>query len=113
MKKSIKVFWISFGVYSALTFIGALVIEQNQNNLGFLINMKGYIPIMKYYTFLGLIFFAVAFFSMWRNHLRKFKTINRLEEEKRELKAALYDLKKKTETPPQTKEDSDLPEPEK
>ena len=112
MKKSIKVFWISFGVYSALTFIGALVIEQNQNNLGFLINMKGYIPIMKYYTFLGLIFFAVAFISMWRNHLRKFKSINRLEEEKRELKAALYDLKKKTEAPPSIKEDSGRPEPE-
>jgi hypothetical protein len=112
MKKSIKVFWISFGVYSALTFIGALVIEQNQNNLGFLINMKGYIPIMKYYTFLGFIFFAVAFFKMWRNYLRKFKTINRLEEEKRELKAALYDLKKKTEAPPSIKEDSGRPEPE-
>jgi hypothetical protein len=113
MKKSTKVFWISFAVYSVITFTGTLVVEQNQNNLGFLINMKGYIPIMKYYTFIGLIFFAVAFFTMWRNHLRKFKTINRLEEEKRELKAALYDLKKKTKKPPQTIEDSDQPEQEK
>ncbi|RLD25174.1 MAG: hypothetical protein DRI71_00325 [Bacteroidetes bacterium] len=113
MKKSIKVFWLSFAVYSVITFTGTLVVEQNQNNLGFLINMKGYIPIMKYYTFLGLIFFAVAFFTMWRNHLRKFKTINRLEEEKRELKAALYDLKKKTEKPPHIKEDSDQSEQEK
>ena len=113
MKKSIKVFWISFAVYSVSTVLGTLVIEQNENNLGFLINMKGYIPLLKYYTFLGLIFFIVAFFSMWRNHLRKFKTINRLEDEKRELKAAMYDLKKKTENAPQIKENSDLPEPEK
>jgi hypothetical protein len=111
MKKSIKVFWISFAVYSLLTFIGTLVIEQNENNLGFLINMKGYIPLMKYYTFLGLVFFAVAFFSMWRSHLRKFKTINRLEEEKRELKATMYDLKKKSENTPQIMEDTDLAEP--
>ena len=112
MKKSIKVFWISFAVYSVSTFLGTLMIEQNENNLGFLINMKGYIPLMKYYTFLGLVFFGVAFFSMWRSHLRKFKTINRLEEEKRELKAAIYDLKKKTGNTPQVKEDSGLPEPE-
>ena len=111
MKKSIKVFWISFAVYSILTFLGTLVIEQNENNLGFLINMKGYIPLMKYYTFLGLVFFGVAFFSMWRSHLRKFKTINRLEEEKRELKATMYDLKKEAVNPPQLKEETDLTKP--
>ena len=38
---------------------------------------------------------------------------NRLEEEKRELKAAMYDLKKKKGSTPQVKEDSGLPEPEK
>ena len=113
MKKSFKVFWISFAVYSLLTFIGTLVIEQNENNLGFLINMKGYISLMKYYTFLGLLFFAVAFFSMWRTRLRIDRNMNRLEEEKRELKAAMYDLKKKAENTPQIKEDSDLAEPEK
>ncbi len=91
--------------------MGTLMIEQNENNLGFLINMKGYIPLMKYYTFLGLIFFAVAFFSMWRSHLRKFKTINRLEEEKRELKATMYDLKKEAVNPPQLKEETDLTKP--
>ena len=111
MKKSTKVFWISFAVYSVLTFLGTLMIEQNENNLGFLINMKGYIPLMKYYTFLGLVFFAVAFFSMWRSHLRKFKTINRLEEEKRELKATMYDLKKKAENNPQIIEDTDQDKP--
>ena len=75
--------------------------------------MKGYIPLMKYYTFLGLLFFAVAFFSMWRTRLRIDRNLNRLEEEKRELKAAMYDLKKKIQTPPPIKEESDLPEPEK
>ena len=112
MKKSIKVFWISFAVYSLLTFMGTLVIEQNENNLGFLINMKGYIPLMKYYTFLGLVFFAVAFFSMWYNRRRNNMRIALLELEKKELKAAMFDLKKKTESTPQIKEDSDRPEKE-
>ena len=112
MKKSIKVLWISFAVYSLLTFIGTLVIEQNENNLGFLINMKGYISLMKYYTFLGLIFFAVAFFSMWFNRRRNNMKIALLELEKKELKAAMFDLKKKSVASPQIKEESDQPEQE-
>ena len=112
MKKSIKVLWISFAAYLFLTFLGTLVIEKNENNLGFLIDMKGYISLMKYYTFLGLIFFAVAFFSMWYNRRRNIMKIALLELEKKELKAAMFDLKKKTENPLQTNEASDLPEPE-
>ena len=89
------------------------MIEQNENNLGFLINMKGYISLMKYYTFLGLIFFAVAFFSMWLSRRRNNMKLALLELEKKELKAAMFDLKKKTDKHPQTNEDSALPEPEK
>jgi flagellar biosynthesis protein FlhB len=96
MKKSLKVFWVSFAVYSIITFVISLVIERNENNLGFLINMKGYIPIMKYFTFLGLVFFAVAFISMWRSRVSNRKSIDRLQEEKKELKAAMFDLKKET-----------------
>ena len=112
MKKSMKVFWISFAVYSVLTFIGTLIIEQNENDLGFLINMKGYIPLMKFYTFLGLLFFATAFFSMWRSRVRSSKKISLLEVEKKELKAAMFDLKKEADRPVQIPEDSDLPEAE-
>lgn len=112
MKKSFKVFWVSFGVYSILTFIGTLIVERNENDLGFLINMKGYIPLMKFYTFLGLLFFATAFLSMWRTRVRNNKKIALLEEEKKELKAAMFDLEKETESPLPIKEDSGLPEAE-
>lgn len=88
------------------------MIEKNENNLGFLIDMKGYISLMKYYTFLGLIFIAVTFFSMWYNRRRNIMKIALLELEKKELKAAMFDLKKKTGNPPQLKEDSDRPEQE-
>jgi len=110
MKKSTKVFWIGFAVYSILTFASTLVIEQNQNNLGFLINMKGYIPIMKYYTFLGLIFFAVSFYSMWRGRSQNAKALKRLEEEKKDLKAAMFDLNKKSENLPLAQEEADSPD---
>ena len=95
MKKVTKVFWISFAAYSLFTFIGSVIIERNENNLGFLINMKGYIPLMKYFTFLGLVFFAIALIYSWRSNALNRKEIKRLEFDKKELKATMFDLKKK------------------
>lgn len=102
MKKSSKIFWISFSIYSVLTFVSTLVIERNENNLGFLINMKGYIPLLKYYTLLGLVFFIIAFLLMWRTRVRNKKFFTHLEEENTSLKATLFDLQEKKETPPPT-----------
>lgn len=101
MKKLNKVFWISFGVYSIFTVIEALVIERNENNLGFLINMKGYIPLIKYYTLVGLVFFVIAFISMLRNNLRYSKTVSLHNLEMKELKAKLFDLQKNQRSRPQ------------
>ncbi len=105
MKKLNKVFWISFGIYSILTVIEALVIERNENNLGFLINMKGYIPLIKYYTLVGLAFFVIALISMLRSNHRYSKAIKDHDLEKKELKAKLLDLQKNqkslSEDPPQ------------
>ena len=99
MKKSTKAFWIIFALYSLLTFLGTIIVGQNENNLGFLINMKGYIPIMKYYTFFGLVLFAIAFISRWRSKMGSNKRIKSLEEEKKELKATLFDIQKKKTSP--------------
>ena len=109
MKKANKVFWISFAVYSLVSFVGALVIERNQNNLGFLINMKGYIPLLNYYTFLGLVLFAIAFLLWWRTKARKNREITQLTEEKKELKAKMFDLQEKKEVPSRSIEEEEPP----
>lgn len=95
MKKLNKVFWISFGVYSVFTVVGTMVMERNENNLGFLINMKGYIPLLKYYTLVGLVFFVIALISMLRNTIQLSKAASQHDLEKQELKAKLFDLQKK------------------
>ena len=112
MKKLIKVFWISFAVYSAFTFIGTLVIERNQNDLGFLINMKGYIPLMKYFTLVGLVFCAIAFVSWWRTNVRLKKATDSFEMEKKELKASIFDLQEKREASNSKSAEAISPEPE-
>lgn len=95
MKKANRFFWISFAIYMLVSFTGALVIERNQNNLGFLINMKGYIPLLKYYTFTGLVLFIIAFVLWWRTKARKNREIAQLSQDKKELKAKMFDLQDK------------------
>ena len=94
MRNLHKAFWISFAVYSLLTFITTIVIERNENDLGFLINMKGYIPLMKYYTLVGLLFYLVAFGLMFKSRLKVRKLTSEFDLDKKELKAKISDLKR-------------------
>ena len=94
MRNLHKAFWISFAVYSLFTFLSTIVIERNENDLGFLINMKGYIPFMKYYTLVGLLFYFVAFTLMFRSRLRMRKMTSEFDLDKKELKAKISDLKR-------------------
>ncbi|MEN8248608.1 MAG: hypothetical protein ABFS32_06725 [Bacteroidota bacterium] len=110
MSKTAKVFWISFGVYSILLLFGAITIERNAYNLNFLFKAKEYISLLKYFTFIGLAFFVVAFVSSWRCRISHNKTIKRLEDQKTELKANLFDLKKKGDVSPPD-QGIDSPEP--
>lgn len=94
MRNLHKAFWISFAVYSLLTFVATIVIERNENDLGFLINMKGYISFMKYYTLVGLFFYLIAFGLMFKSRLRVRKLTSEFDLDKKELKAKISDLKR-------------------
>lgn len=94
MRNLHKAFWISFAVYSLLTFVTTIVIERNENDLGFLINMKGYIHLMKYYTLVGLFFYLVAFGLMFKSRLKVKKLTSEFDLDKKELKAKISDLKR-------------------
>ena len=109
MRKLHKAFWISFAVYSLLSLIGAIVIERNENDLGFLINMKGYIPFMKYYSLVGLLFYLIAFIMMFRARLRFSKLSNSIDIDKKELKAKIFDLRQEQKTASEQKENLDSP----
>lgn len=92
MSKSRRIFWIIFGVYFLVAQISTIVADYYQNDLGFLINMKGYIPLMKFFALGGLIMYFIAFFMLRVSTKRKSKDIKYLELEKRELKVKLFDL---------------------
>ena len=92
MSKSLKFFWILFGVYFLLAEISTLIADYYQNDLGFLISMKGYIPLMKYWALLGLILYTISYIIVRVNQKNRSKDLEYLKAEKRELKAKLFDL---------------------
>jgi hypothetical protein len=112
MRNIHKAFWISFAVYSLLTFLATVVIERNENDLGFLINMKGYIPLMKYYTLVGLLFYLVAFGLMFKSRLKIGKMTSEFDLDKKELKAKISDLKRLQKAASGADENIDSPKPE-
>lgn len=95
MSKSQKFFWLIFGLYFLLAQLGTLVADYYQNDLGFLINMKGYIPLMKYFSLLGLVLFTIGYVMMRLGKKSRTKEHGYLKGEKRELKAKLFDLQEK------------------
>jgi hypothetical protein len=95
MSKAQKFFWLIFGLYFVMTEVATLVSDYYQNDLGFLINMKGYIPLMKYFALLGLALYTTSYVMMRLSEKNRIKQEGYLKGEKRELKAKLFDLQEK------------------
>ena len=112
MRNLHKAFWISFAIYSLLTFVTTIVIERNENDLGFLINMKGYIPLMKYYTLVGLFFYLIAFGLMFKSNLKVRKMSSAHDLDKKELKAKISDLRRSQQAGSGDEEKTEQPKPE-
>lgn len=112
MRNLHKAFWIIFAVYSVLTFLGTVVIERNENDLGFLINMKGYISLMKYYTLVGLFFYLIAFGLMFKSRRKITKMNSDFDLDKKELKAKISELRRSQNADSETFSKDDSPKPE-
>jgi len=92
MKNPIKTLVYLFLTFHLLHFIGALYIDSRQDDLGFLLSMKGYIGWMKYFALSGLVLFIFAYFMVTRDTRLLKKSIEGTKEEQTALKAKLFDL---------------------
>ena len=101
MKNPRKTIIYLFLIFHLLQFIGALYIDARQDDLGFLLSIKGYLPWMKYFALTGLVLFLVAYIVVIRDTRSLRKALNQAKEEHTTLKAKLFDLQevtKKSET---------------
>ena len=92
MTKSHKVFWFIFCLYFLMALTSSFIADHYQNDLGFLISMKGYIPLAKYFFLFGFILFGFSYLFMKINLRDYKKEVDKYETEKTNLKAKLFDL---------------------
>lgn len=96
MKNPRKSLFYLFLAYNLLLFLGSVYVDTKQEDLGFLLNVKSYIPWMKYFTFLGLVLFLVAYVVFTRDLRLINKEIKKSKEEHTQLKAKLFDLQEQS-----------------
>jgi hypothetical protein len=92
MKNPRKTLFYLFLAYNAILFIGSMYVDSKQNDLGFLLNFKSYIPWMKYITFTGLVLFLVSYVIVNRDIRLIGSEVKKSKEEHTTLKAKLFDL---------------------
>ena len=92
MTKSRKVFWFIFALYFLIAVASSFIADLYQNDLGFLIGMKGYIPLVKYFFILGAILFIMSFVFTRKNSSDHKKEVDKYESDKKSLKVKLFDL---------------------
>lgn len=92
MKNPGKTLIYLFLTFHLLHFIGALYIDSRQDDLSFLLSMKGYISWMKYFALSGLVLFISAYFIVTRDARILTKSLENSKEEQTALKAKLFDL---------------------
>ena len=92
MAKATKIFWIVFLIHNIGLLTVAIVMDLKENDLSFLINLKGYIPLVKYIALFGFLLFLTSFLLSILGTRKIKKEMKKLEQEKKELKAKMFDL---------------------
>ncbi len=92
MNTSRKIIWIAFALFMFIQMGISYVSYKNHDNLRFLMEMKGYIPYLLYFSLIGITLFILSFMMYQLDGRKAKKNIAQLEQDKNELKAKLFDM---------------------
>lgn len=92
MSNSRKTIWLLFALFMFIQVGSSYITYKNQDNLSFLMEMKGYIPYMLYFSLVVIILFLLSFMVYQLDGMKAKKQISQLEQDKNELKAKLFDM---------------------
>ena len=92
MKNPRKTLVYIFLTYLLIFEFGALYIDARQDDLGFLLSIKGYLPWMKYFASIGLVLFIISYIVIIRENRTLRKSVDQAKEEHTMLKAKLFDF---------------------
>lgn len=103
MSNSRKTIWIIFALFMFLQMGTSYITDKNQDNLAFLMEMKGYISYMLYFSLAGVVLFMLSFMVYQLDNIKSKKQIAQLENDKNELKAKLFDMQEEISKPTNSK----------
>ncbi len=92
MSNSRKVVWVSFALFMFAQLGAIYFVDKNQEDMFFLMKIKGFIPYMLYFSLVGVVLFLFSFMVYQLDGIKAKKQIAKLENDKNELKAKLFDL---------------------
>lgn len=92
MSNSRKTIWLLFALVMFIQVGSSYIIYKNQNNLSFLMEMKGYIPYLLFFSLAVIVLFLFSFMVYQLDGMKAKKHISQLENDKNELKAKLFDM---------------------
>jgi len=98
MKNPRKTLVYLFLSYLLIFEFGALYIDARQDDLGFLLSIKGYLPWMKYFAVIGLVLFIISYIVVIRENRALRKSVDQAKEEHTMLKAKLFDFQEASKT---------------
>lgn len=92
MKKPRLIFYLIFFLLHLGMFTFSLVVENYKNDFEFLFSLHGFIPSLKFVTFIGLILLIIDF--VWYNITlnNHSKELEHLKREHNSIKAKLFDM---------------------
>lgn len=110
MSNSRKTIWIIFALFMFIQLGAIYIVDKNQEDMYFLMKMKGYIPYMLYYSLASVVLFMLSFMVYQLDNIKAKKELVQLEQDKTELKAKLFDLQEQVSKPKESTKS--LPPPE-
>ena len=99
MSNSRKTIWIIFALFMFIQLGAIYFVDKNQEDMYFLMKMKGYIPYMLYFSLASVVLFMLSFMVYQLDAIKAKKELTQLEQDKTELKAKLFDLQEQVSKP--------------
>lgn len=99
MSNSRKTIWIIFALFMFIQLGAIYIVDKNQEDMYFLMKMKGYIHYMLYFSLASVVLFMLSFMVYQLDNIKSKKDLAQLEQDKTELKAKLFDLQEQVSKP--------------
>lgn len=101
MKKNRLIFYGFFAFFHLFIFLFSLYMDNQKDNLQFMVQLLGKIWMLKYGSFIGLVLLGIDIVWLMKSEREHTKERAQMDSDMMNLKAKLFDLQEAAKRPPQ------------